>query len=935
MRSRLHRAALLLLLGGQFALATHALGESDLVFDEVASLFVARRSFLDLLRYTAHASREHPPFYYLLLHGWMAGAGESEFAVRFLSVLTMTVALALFARLARRYLDADGTVSATALLAASPFALWAARTARMYALVVLLAVAVAWVWGGLLRHPARRHRFALGGLLLLGAMTHYELLTLWAVGTAVLVLRPRETRAIRIPWAGTSAAVAAGFLLWSRLSGGTAATLGEIIGRFPASPFRGEAVRTLALDLLFDWHHPTLHPALWIALALLLFGWGTLLRGKQADAGQLWVVLWGTLPIAIALLMPEALNARYVILCLPPIALGVAVAMARLRPALLRLGLAFAIATVLMRQWVHPYTFSDRTTSEALALVREAAGANDLLLFNGPWPQLFTTYYPVPAWLDQAGIPPVAPPHFDPATDIPRLEALAREHAHLWVFYGATQQVDPHFGASQWLAEHAYEVLQHYPLYLYVPQAAVDEEAMQVVATDLPFGTRRLVEAAITPQPLRAGETLLVRMVWEGEGLSWRDRGTLALVGEDGRVWLDHGFNFGAVMQEETLTLPSPWTERRGFVIPPGLPPGRYTLGLKLEGQPSPEGAMGNGFYPLATLSLSPANAGEAEGEGTYHLYLPLVSCGESTAIHLPIPNPLALEGAQLGPVHLLGVEVDERNAESYPVHLRLWWRSDAPITAPMTLSLRLEGPSETPWFDLPLGPTFYPAERWQVGEVVQQQVDYPLPRRMPAGTYLLAARLLDAEGKPLPAAGSRHAVLPFDYLRGSRLPQPEDRLLAAAVEVESLPRHRHPPILLHRTSVRFGDLFRLRGYRLESSRLHAGESTTLVEYWQPLRDPPQIYAVFNHLRDENGQLVWQADSWPRAGLYTTDHWVAGEVVAEQYTLIIPEGTPPGRYTLQMGMYDPFSGARLPALGKDGQRYPDEIVPLLTLEVVP
>ncbi len=107
------------------------------------------------------------------------------------------------------------------------------------------------------------------------------------------------------------------------------------------------------------------------------------------------------------------------------------------------------------------------------------------------------------------------------------------------------------------------------------------------------------------------------------------------------------------------------------------------------------------------------------------------------------------------------------------------------------------------------------------------------------------------------------------------------------------------------------------------------------MEYWQPLRDPPQIYAVFNHLRDESGQLVWQADSWPRAGLYTTDHWVAGEVVAEQYTLIIPEGTPPGRYTLQMGMYDPFSGARLPALGKDGQRYPDEIVPLLTLEVVP
>ncbi len=935
MKGRLHRAALLLLLGGHFALASHALGASDLVFDEVASLFVARRPLLELLRYTARASREHPPFYYLLLHGWMRGTGESEFAVRFLSVLTMTLALALLARLSRRYLDADGAVAAVALLAASPFALWAARTARMYALVVLLALAIAWAWEGLLRHPTRRRWFTLAALFLLGAMTHYEMLTLWAVGTAIVVLRPRETRMLRLPWMGMSAGVAAAFLLWNRLSSGTAATLGEIISRFPASPLRGEAVRYLMMDLLFDWHHPSLYPALWVALGLLLFGWWALLRERGQIAARLWLILWGTLPIAIALVMPEALNARYVILCLPALTVGIATAISAMRPALLRLALAVAVAAVMMRQWVHPYTFSDRTTSEALALVREAAGHDDLLLFNGPWPQLLTTYYTVPTWLDQAGIPPFAPPLFDPEKELPRLEALAREHPHLWVFYGSTQQTDPHFGTSQWLAEHAYEVLPHYPLYLYVPQATVDEEAMRIVATHLPFGTRQLVEAAIDRQQLRAGETLLVRMRWEGEALSWQDRATLTLVGEDGHIWLDHGFSFGAVMHDETMTLPSPWTERRGFVIPPGLPPGRYTLGLKLEGQPSPSGALGNGFYPLATVEMPSPPSQSITERGKYRLYLPLVLCGESKGLHLPIPNPLALDEAQLGPVRLLGIETSEGNAESYPLHLRFWWQSKAPIAEPMTLSLRLEGASETPWLEFPLGPSFYAAEGWRVGEIVQQQVDYPLPRQMPEGSYLLAVRLLDAKGEVLPTSGSRRAALPLDYLRGNRLPQPEDRLFAAAVEVKALPRRYHPPLLIHRSEVRFDDLFRLRGYRLERQSLRAGESVTLVEYWQALREPPKIYAVFNHLLGEGGELIWQADSWPRAGLYTTDHWVAGEVVAEEYTITIPEGTPPGLYTLFIGMYDPVSGARLRAVDGEGKHYLDDTVPLLTVEVLP
>ena len=89
-RARLAAYALLVLGWG---LRLRNLGGPELWFDEAASHFIAVRSPADILSYVAAAPFEHPPFYYLLLHGAMRLFGDSEWALRFPSVLLSMVLL--------------------------------------------------------------------------------------------------------------------------------------------------------------------------------------------------------------------------------------------------------------------------------------------------------------------------------------------------------------------------------------------------------------------------------------------------------------------------------------------------------------------------------------------------------------------------------------------------------------------------------------------------------------------------------------------------------------------------------------------------------------------------------------------------------------------------------------------------------------------------
>ena len=126
---------IILLLG--FALRLYHLAHLSVWLDESHSIFAAHLALPELLQFVA--SRSHPPLYFLQLHGWIV-LGDSEFVVRFLSVVWGMVGIAALYALGRRFLGVRTGTLAALLLAVSPIHVWHSQDARMYTLLLSLAI---------------------------------------------------------------------------------------------------------------------------------------------------------------------------------------------------------------------------------------------------------------------------------------------------------------------------------------------------------------------------------------------------------------------------------------------------------------------------------------------------------------------------------------------------------------------------------------------------------------------------------------------------------------------------------------------------------------------------------------------------------------------------------------------------------------------------
>jgi hypothetical protein len=121
-----------------------------------------------------------------------------------------------------------------------------------------------------------------------------------------------------------------------------------------------------------------------------------------------------------------------------------------------------------------------------------------------------------------------------------------------------------------------------------------------------------------------------------------------------------------------------------------------------------------------------------------------------------------------------------------------------------------------------------------------------------------------------------------------------------------------------------WAEVIALPGYSLQES----DGSLELTLYWQALQRMETSYKVFVHLIDTaSSSLVAQNDSIPRGWSYPTNWWEKGEVVEDSITLQVDD-IPPGKYRLEIGLYDAESGERLPAFSAGGEPYPANAVQL-------
>ena len=109
----------------------------SLWFDEVFSVRIARLGLREII--SLAANDVHPPLYYLLLHFWTRLFGETESAVRMLSVVFSVLTVFVIYHLALKLFDRRTAIFTALLTTLSPLQVFYAQETRMYAQLACLS----------------------------------------------------------------------------------------------------------------------------------------------------------------------------------------------------------------------------------------------------------------------------------------------------------------------------------------------------------------------------------------------------------------------------------------------------------------------------------------------------------------------------------------------------------------------------------------------------------------------------------------------------------------------------------------------------------------------------------------------------------------------------------------------------------------------------
>lgn len=361
----------------------------------------------------------HPPLYYIALRGWVALAGDSPLALRYLSALVGLMSVALVYQIGRELSIGRRGWSGLAALAALMMALsdaeiFLAQEARNYTLYTFFACLSMWLYLRYIRRGGARYGLLWAAVNSALVYTHYQGLFIPAIQGIHALLFLREARR-------------RGAVLWLALSGVpllpwlVLVTIPQaqnaIDNSLPfAIPTDWEMFRHLGARYLGE---------IWALLgALMLWGaWSLAARRTRRGTGDASLLaLWLLLPFCVLFfgnLFAPLLTERKLLIIAPAIALLIAVGLVALSPPARRLLAAaillYSLTTVDYYRVKEPW---DAIAAPALELGR----AGDLYLAQvevGQYPMKYYWERNLPGGAVFATFPFLGDPTMAPTTDHP------------------------------------------------------------------------------------------------------------------------------------------------------------------------------------------------------------------------------------------------------------------------------------------------------------------------------------------------------------------------------------------------------------------------------------------------------------------------------------------------------------------------------------
>lgn len=911
-----------------FALRLTRLDFQPLWGDEGWSFYFARMSPGELL--SATAQDIHPPLYYLLLSGWLGLAGSTAVAGRLFSVIAGTLLVPLGYRSARHWFGARAGSLAAGLMAFAPLAIYYAQEVRMYGLVTVLSLASTYFFSrglGRALHVSSSRWLMLGYVLSTTAAlyTMYYAIFIPLAQLAYLLVHSRQRSPLLAQQLRRSlgAMLLVGVLYLPWVAYAAPQLIAYVQGKQAAEGYLALGAPHFVGSHLIAFSLGHLAPGLaWL-------GWATLLAALVAFLGmrRLLVLCYLFIPLAagyvINLIYPFAppYFERTLLLAAPAWWLLMGAGLdwlggsryasgQRGSRAAWRRWLASGLGAILLAtqaiSLLQFYTlprYPDADYRGLLRTVRAHSSREDVLLASYQWqlgfyhaylPAPHPRLYVVPGWGETwADDPPRM--HAD-------LEALMAEHPRLW--FPAYQALGRLWEtqAESYLNRAAFPAMLDWSmpstkLLLYGRGQGL-APASTSPPQPLDFADQLLLEQAqVGNQAQEAGRGVLpVRLVWRQLGQGRDGRVVLRLTDATGHSWASRDSRpQGGQASFADLPAGEHMTDQHGLLIPAGTPPGVYQLRLSLHPADSER--------PFDLLDEQGQPLGVEAKLADVQVTLPATAVPPEA---LPVQHLLRANFDQR--IRLLGYSLSQgpwRAGDS--LSLSLFWQAVRAGEYPFTLRLRLQDAQGRSLASYEASPA-YPTQLWPEGMLLHDPHRLQLPPQLPAGDYELMLELLWPDGTPLPVDGG-------------------EQLLLSQVHTEQRAHSFSAPAPQYPLQARFERYASLVGYDLPAgAQLRAGGTLPVTLYWQADEPFDRSYTVFVHVVDDKEHILGQQDRLPGNGDFPTTSWVSGEFLTDHYAVPVPLTTPSGRYTLEIGLYDATSGARLAVFDANGEAVGDKLL---------
>jgi 4-amino-4-deoxy-L-arabinose transferase-like glycosyltransferase len=773
------RISPLLILLAAFALRIVRLGDANLWWDEALAIWAVRKGLAGVTLWTA--ADVHPPLYFWSLRGWVQAAGESEFAMRLLSVMFGVLTVAVVYRLGLLIGGRGAAILAGLLTALSRFHIWWSQEMRMYVLAGLLGALSLYLCLRWLRTlarapssaPGRERRWllligyvlaALGSLYTIFLMAAWVLVQNLVVLIALLWRQGYRRGRMLLQWVAAQVAILAGLAVWLVFAWERMPTWSV---SEPVSPL---FVAELYAVLLTAGASVEIRRYLWsLALPLAALVWGMILlvrrtlRGQaSAQEGLHWIALSLAVaapPVMVYLsTLPRSLfytphiEARYFLPFAAAFWALLAWAVAAIGARWRRVAIALGAALVLSWLVVLPGHYADRYLEDELqTLVRTIASqaeTGDVVLLNsGSRYPVFLYYY---GRLPGARRPEVVTitqqaERLDPEEVAAWFEEHAGEYRRIWLAEVEANLSDPERLVRAALQER-YVALRsegygHNALYLYAgPNAA----APRLTSTYTPdhaaargalFGALRGWELPV--RVFTPGHEMRVVLYWDRSPLL---PVTLELVNAQEQV----------LQRRRVVADPRAyaWRERVDLPVTPALAEGNYSLQLVVEGEP-------------------PFVLGQVRIADTLPLPAPQ---GPEVGLELIWGEGLLLEGLSLAGAQYQAVEL----APGDTLVVDLYWRVQQAPQADYTVFVHLIGEAFNPatqgpvWGQHDAQPLdgLWPTRIWRTGETLVDRHLVTLDPATPPGNYSLVLGLYATDTVERLTVTDRRGQVLGDHLR-------------------------------------------------------------------------------------------------------------------------------------------------------------------------